>query len=279
MTHAHAPNPEKLAVLGYPVSHSKSPALHTHWISEHHLRATYEAIAIPPNDFEEDVGRLLERGYGGFNVTLPHKENAASLAEIATDAVRATGAANTLYLQDNKLCADNTDIPGFIRNVETNAGDFNWQDGPAVLIGAGGAARAIAYALQQKNVPELRIINRTASKAAALAEDFDGFVVEWESRDQALEGANLVVNATQLGMGGQPELDLSLDLLPTEALVTDCVYTPLMTALLANAQRRGNRIVTGADMFFYQAQESFRLWFGMIPLVNSDARKAAEKGA
>ncbi|MGE4313706.1 MAG: shikimate dehydrogenase [Pseudobdellovibrionaceae bacterium] len=274
----YAPNPEKLAVLGYPVSHSKSPALHSHWIVQHHVRASYEAIAIPVGDFEQDVGVLLERGFRGFNVTLPHKENAAALAEIATEAVRATGAANTLYLKDDKLYADNTDITGFIRNIEANAGDFDWKGGPAVLIGAGGAARSVAYALTQKNVPELRIINRTTSKAAALAEDFNGHVVTWDQREEALEGANLVINATQLGMSGQPELDLRLDRLPETALVSDCVYTPLMTPLLAQAQRRGNTIVTGADMFFYQAQESFHLWFGIIPLVDAEARRAVEKG-
>ena len=181
---------------------------------------------------------------------------------------------NTILLKDHKLYAYNTDIYGFKRNIETNAPTFSWNDGPAVILGAGGAARAAAYVLQQNNAPEIRIVNRTALKGVNLAEDFDGHFVEWGNRENALKGANILINATSLGMQGGKGLDINLGNLPKRALVTDIVYTPLMTPLLTQALDRGNTVVTGADMFFYQAQKSFEIWTGLSPHVDDSSKEA-----
>ncbi|MAM33759.1 MAG: shikimate dehydrogenase [Micavibrio sp.] len=267
----------KLAVLGSPISHSKSPALHGHWLAENNIQGTYEAIEIKPENLEHDFGKLLEAGYEGFNVTVPLKEKIGVFCDFFDGGAQATGAVNTIHLKDHKLYAYNTDIYGFQRNIEINAPTFNWSDGPAVILGAGGAARAAAYVLRQNNAPEIRIVNRTALKGVNLAEDFGGHFMEWEDREKALKGANILINATSLGMQGGKPLNINLENLPERALVTDIVYTPLMTPLLTQALERGNTVVTGADMFFYQAQKSFEIWTGLSPRVDDSSKEAIAK--
>jgi shikimate dehydrogenase len=230
---------------------------------------------VRPQDLAGFLGSLAKRGYAGANVTLPHKEAALRLAAVADEAARAIGAANTLWLdQAGRLCAGNTDAYGFTTNLDVEAPNWNEVRRPAVVLGAGGTARAILHGLLSEGAARIALANRTRGRAEDLANTFGPAVtvVDWADRASALAGAGLLVNATSLGMTGKEPLDLDLTALPADAVVADIVYSPLETKLLATARARGNRTVDGLGMLLYQAVPGFERWFGVRPAVTPKLR-------
>lgn len=266
-------------VMGWPVMHSRSPRLHNHWLQTYGLNGVYVPLAIEPGRVEAALRALPELNFSGCNVTIPHKEETLRVADRADPAARKIGAANCIVVQpDRSLTAFNHDHIGFMEALRAGAPDWRGERGPAVILGAGGGARAIVHALLEAGVPEIRVVNRTLERAETLTEDFGANVVAlgWEKREDALAGANLLVNTTSNGMVGQPPLEIRLDALPTDAVVNDIVYAPLETALLAAAQARGNRCVDGLGMLIEQARPGFREWFGIMPDVTPQVRAMME---
>lgn len=270
------PNPsKKAAVLGYPVSHSRSPRLHGYWLKHYGIDGSYEAIETPPEKLSETLKSLAQQGFAGCNLTLPHKEEGLKLVDQADAASRVIGAVNTIVMKNGALLGSNTDAYGFMENLRQNGGAFSRER--ALVLGAGGAARAIVYALLEEGFESIAITNRTAGRADALAEHFADNRLEtvaWEKREKALQGVSLLVNTTSLGLHGQPPLELSLNGLPREALVTDIVYSPLQTPLLQAALEKGHRTVDGLGMLLYQAVPGFEAWFGKRPQVTLQLREA-----
>ena len=263
-------------VIGHPVGHSKSPILHGHWLHDLGLPGHYVPLDIAPEDLRTCLHALPRMGFRGANVTIPHKEAVLALAIDISDRARRIGAANTLTFIPDGVQADNTDAEGFLANLRQNAPNWDPTSGPALVLGAGGAARAVIVALQDAGVPEIRLCNRTFARAEALASTFGPPVtpLEWSAKARAAQDARLVVNTTSLGMQGQPPLDLPPDALNPRALVTDIVYAPLETPLLAMARRRGCAVVDGLGMLLHQAVPGFERWFGQRPMV-TDALRAA----
>ncbi len=270
------------AVLGDPVAHSLSPRLHNYWFRRYRIDGVYLALRTAARDLAAVLDLLPRLGFLGFNVTVPHKERAFTLLAAHDPAARRMRAVNTIIRrEDGSLFGMNTDGLGFRRSLEEAVPDWRPDSGPAVLLGAGGAARAVAVTLLEAGVPELRIANRTPQRAAELASwlaDRRVSVVPWRARAEALAGAALLVNATRLGMTGAPPLELSLDLLPEAAIVCDIVYTPLETALLRRARRRGLRTVDGLGMLLHQAVPGFRHWGGREPEVDAGLRSFLLQG-
>ncbi|MFZ1470918.1 MAG: shikimate dehydrogenase [Paracoccaceae bacterium] len=265
-------------VLGHPIAHSRSPALHGYWLRRYGLKGHYIPIDVAPLDLAEVVHMLPRMGFVGVNITIPHKEAILQVADIITDRAALIGAANTLiFRRDGKIHADNTDGSGFIANLRQHAP--NWQPGfgPAAVFGAGGAARAVIAALIEVGVPEIRIANRTRPRADALRSQFGAKVVvyEWVQAGNMIEDCATVVNTTSLGMTGKPDFRVPLDALNPQALVTDLVYTPLKTALLAEAESMGCTVVDGLGMLLHQAAPGFERWFGQRPEVDDATRHAA----
>lgn len=266
----------KAGVVGHPISHSKSPLIHNHWIRKYGFEGSYEAIDIAPDDLTDRLPALFAAGYAGFNVTIPHKEAVLSLCDELTDVALKVGAVNTLYKEGGRIFGTNTDVFGFIENVNTAIRHFGFshtlQNGPAVILGAGGAARAALYGLLEEGVPEVFIANRSFEKAESLASMDPARVkpIEWDRRSEILEAANFLVNTTSLGMQGQPALGIDLSKAPENLLVADIVYTPLLTDLLKQARDHDLRIVTGIGMLLHQARPAFEKWFGVLP--DSDER-------
>ena len=265
------------AVIGRPVGHSRSPALFAHWLGALGLRGHYVPIEVAPEGLEEALRALPGLGFVGVNVTVPLKEAALALADHASGRAAAIGAANTLSFREGAIHADNTDGHGFLANLRAGAPGWDAGRGPAVVLGAGGAARAVLASLVEAGAPEIRLLNRTRARAEALA---DGFgprvaVLDWAEAGAALEGAATVVNATSLGMTGQPPLGVALDALEPGAVVSDLVYVPLETPLLAAARARGCAAVDGLGMLIHQAAPGFERWFGAAPPVDEAARAAA----
>jgi len=263
-------------VLGWPISHSLSPRLHGHWLREYRVDGAYLPLKVEPEKLAEALRGLIALGFRGANVTLPHKERALELCAEVTERAARIGAVNTLVVRDGHLEGDNSDGFGFLENLKERADAWQPEQGPAVVLGAGGAARAILVALLDAGVPEIRLLNRTRSRAESLAEDLGGPIqpLDWGSWERALEGAALLVNTTSLGMQGQPPLDIELDALPRSALVNDIVYVPLETRLLAAARVRGNPVVDGLGMLLHQARPGFESWFGVSPSVTPALRRA-----
>jgi shikimate dehydrogenase len=262
-------------VMGWPVGHSRSPRLHGYWLAEHGIDGAYVPLPVRPENFERAFRALPVLGFRGANVTLPHKEAALALADRVTPEAKRIGAANTLVIDEQgRVEARNTDGYGFIESLKEGAPAWRASAGPVVVIGAGGASRALLVALADAGTPEIRLVNRTAGRAEALAASLGGpiRVLGWGERSKALEGASLLVNATTQGMAGQPPLDLALDRLPPEAVVNDIVYVPLETPLLAAARRRGNPAVDGLGMLLHQARPGFAAWFGVEPKVTPALR-------
>jgi shikimate dehydrogenase len=281
MSEAPAQTPvPRAGVLGWPVRHSLSPRLHGHWLARYGLAGSYEHLPVPPAVFEAYVRALADAGTGGgfvgANVTVPHKEAALALCDQLDPAAAAIGAVNTLIFRHGKIVGRNTDAFGFLENLRQAAPDWHAGDGPAVVLGAGGAARAVAYALATAGAPEVRILNRTVARAERLAVELsvgpDSALVGGPLDPRELEGAALLVNTTSLGMAGHPPLDLDLSALPATALVADIVYVPLETPLLALARARGHRTVDGLGMLLHQARPGFEAWFGRAPEVDADLR-------
>ena len=267
-------------VIGHPIAHSRSPALHGYWLKRYGIRGHYIPMDIAQSDLREALIFLPRLGFVGLNVTIPHKETVLALADVVTDRAALIGAANTLiFRKDGKIHADNTDGAGFVANLRQNAPNWNSHSGPAVIFGAGGAARAVIAALIELGVPEIRIANRTRPRAEALRADFGGrlHVHDWVQAANMLQGAALVINATSLGMTGKQDFRVPLDALEKGAVVTDLVYTPLMTQFLIEAQDRGAQVVDGLGMLLHQAAPGFERWFNHRPEVD-DATRAAVLG-
>ena len=267
-------------VFGWPVSHSRSPRLHGYWLQQYGIDGAYIPLATPPEQFKQALRSLPMLGFRGANVTLPHKEQAYATVDLLTDRAKRIGAVNTVTVEeDGKLRGDNTDGFGFIEHLKASAPDWRGDTGPAVVLGAGGAARAIITALLEAGVPEIRLVNRTRARAEEVAAvvsaqryndaSFNGRVTvqDWDRRNALLAGAALLVNTTQLGLAGQPPLEIDLTALPKDAVVDDIVYVPLETPLLAAARKRGNRLVDGLGMLLHQARPGFAAWFKVEPQV------------
>ncbi len=265
-------------VIGHPVAHSRSPKLHGHWLRSYGLSGFYIPMDVAPVDLEQVVRTLPKAGFVGANVTVPHKEAALRLADKASDRASVIGAANTLVFRpDGSIHADNTDGYGFLENLRSGAPDWNPKDGPAVVFGAGGAARAVISALADSGVPEILLSNRTRTRADHLREEFGQriTVVDWVQAGNVIEEAELIVNTTSLGMTGQSELRVPLDGLQPGSVVTDLVYAPLKTRLLVEAEDAGCTTVDGLGMLLHQAVPGFERWFGVKPEVDDAARAAA----
>lgn len=264
-------------VIGAPIAHSRSPALHGYWLRRYGIKGHYIPMEVAQADLREALQMLPRLGFVGLNVTIPHKETVLAMADIVTDRAALIGAANTLiFRKDGKIFADNTDGAGFIANLRQEAPQWQPTAGPAVLFGAGGAARAVIAALIEVGVPEIRVANRTRARAEALRSDFGAKVMvhDWVQSASLLDDATTVVNTTALGMVGKPEFHLPLDALNPQALVTDLVYTPLRTAFLQEAEAAGCTVVDGLGMLLHQAAPGFERWFGQRPEVDAATRAA-----
>ena len=264
-------------VIGSPIAHSRSPALHGYWLQRYGLKGFYIPMDVAQADLAQVLRTLPLMGFVGLNVTIPHKETVLALADIVTDRAALIGAANTLiFRKDGSIHADNTDGAGFIANLRQNAPHWQPQAGPAAVFGAGGAARAVIAALIEVGVPEIRLANRTRARAEALRADFGAKVVvhDWVQAGNMLEAVATVVNTTALGMVGKPDFRVPLDALSPKALVTDTVYTPLKTALLIEAEELGCTVVDGLGMLLHQAAPGFERWFGQRPEVDEATRQA-----
>jgi shikimate dehydrogenase len=280
MTAAHSISGKaKIAgVMGWPIGHSRSPRLHGFWLRQYGIDGAYVPLAVAPDRAEQAIRALPALGFRGCNVTVPLKEIAFRTVDRLDETARRMGAVNTIVVaEDGTLEGGNTDGFGFLENLRAEQPDWTAERGPAVVIGAGGAARAVVVALLDAGAPEVRLVNRTSARAEELAADLaavglnDGVtVVDWVSRETALDGATLLVNTTTQGMAGQPALDLSLRALPVSAVVNDIVYVPLETPLLAEAKTRGNPVAGGIGMLLHQARPGFKAWFGVEPQVTPD---------
>jgi shikimate dehydrogenase len=264
-------------VIGWPVEHSRSPLIHDYWIRQFGLKAAYRREAVPPDRFADFVARLAEHGYVGANVTVPHKETALELSK--PDALaQAVGAANTLWLADGVLRSTNTDVEGFVASLDAGVPDWAGHVDSAVVLGAGGAARAIVFGLIERGVRHIHVVNRSLDRATAMRARFGDRVVPsgWDRRNDLLAGAGLLVNTTTLGMAGQPRLEIDLARLAAAAVVADIVYAPLVTPLLAAGRARGLRTVDGLGMLLHQAAGAFARFFGQRPQVAQGLRTLVE---
>jgi len=272
MTHSRIP---LAGVIGCPIAHSKSPQLHRHWLKMLGISGYYIPMHVETDDLETVLSALPRAGFVGVNVTVPHKEKALSIADLVTDRATLIGAANTLvFRKDGRIHADNTDGYGFIQNLRQNAPGWVPESGPAAVLGAGGAARAVIASLLDVGVPEILLSNRTRVRADALQQEFGRrlTVVDWVKAGNMLDEARTVVNTTSLGMVGSPPLRVPLDGLREGAVVTDLVYTPLETPFLREAKKRGCVTVDGLGMLLHQAVPAFERWFGIRPTVDSATR-------
>lgn len=259
----------KLAfVMGCPVGHSLSPRLHNYWLEKYGIDGAYVPLEASPRNLGSVISALPLMGFRGGNITIPHKEEALKLAGKADETAKKAGAANTLVFENGDITAYNTDIYGFAASLE----EQGFQGDKAVVLGAGGAARAVVLGLLAKGVKDITVINRTAERAVALSQEFGVSWAMWENREEALIGAALLVNTTSLGMVNHPPLELGLSALPPSALVFDIIYNPRETALLAAAKARGNKTANGLDMLIHQAVPGFELWFGVRPEVTPELK-------
>jgi len=266
-------------VMGWPVAHTRSPAIHNHWIAQYSLKGAYVQLPVQPQNLEAAIRGLPALGFAGCNITVPHKVNAMQLMDTLHPAARRVAAINTVVVQaDGSLLGMNNDGYGYIQSLRDAQPDWRGDAGPALVMGAGGAARAIVVALLDEGVPEVRLCNRTQEKAQALKDAFGDrvTVVPWADRNSAMAGVRLLVNTTTQGMHGQPALDVALDDLPAEALVSDAIYIPLETPLLAAARQRGHQTVNGLGMLLNQARPAFQAWFGVLPEITPALRAAVQ---
>lgn len=266
-------------VVGHPIAHSRSPLIHGHWLARHGIAGTYERLDVAPEAFAGFVRDLAGSGYAGGNVTIPHKEAAHALSHALTPRARRIGAVNTLVVRpDGTILGDNTDAPGFVAHLDQSLG-ADWPErtgGTALVLGAGGAARAIVVGLAERGLARIRVANRSPERAEAVAALAPGIAeaLPWTEIPAALAGTGLLVNTTALGMKGQPPLSLDLAPLPARAAVADIVYAPLETPLLAAARARGLAVVDGLGMLLHQAVPGFEAWFGVRPAVTPELRAA-----
>lgn len=272
------PNIPLAGVIGSPIAHSKSPQLHGHWLKTYGIAGHYIPMEVSADNLEEVIRMLPKMGFVGVNVTIPHKEKILQIADQVTDRAILIGAANTLIIRrDGKIHADNTDGYGFLENLKTGAPNWNPKDGPAAVLGAGGAARAVIASLLDSGVPEIMLSNRTRVRAEKLKSDFGSRlrIYDWVQAGNMMENAALVVNTTSLGMIGKGEMRVPLDGLKPSTVVTDLVYTPIKTKLLETAEDIGCVTVDGLGMLLHQAVPAFERFFGQRPEVDRAARAAA----
>ena len=268
--------PRAACLIGWPAAHSRSPLIHHYWLRTLGLPGGYNIEAIPPEGFAEFVLHLKTHGFVGANVTIPHKERALALTK-PDERARAVGAANTLWYEGGELRSTNTDIEGFINNLDACAPGWDAAS-DALVLGAGGSARAVVFGLLERGVKRVYLANRTVERARALADQFGDQVhpVSWDAVGELLPRADLLVNTTSLGMRGQPALEVDVGRLPPRAVVADLVYVPLETPLLAAARARGLKTADGLGMLLHQAVRGFELWFGQRPEVTPELRALVE---
>jgi shikimate dehydrogenase len=267
-------------IMGWPVSHSRSPALHNFWLDEYGIDGAYVPLPVEPAQLETALRALPALGFRGCNLTIPHKQKAMAIVDRVDPQARRIGAVNTVIVAaDGSLEACNTDVYGFCENLRDCAPDWDPAAGPAVVLGAGGAARAVVASLLEDGVGEVRLVNRTKARAEEIAAELAApgsriSVHRWDAREAVLADAGLLVNTTSLGMTGEPELEIDLMRLPRHAVVVDIVYVPLDTALLVEARRRGHRTVDGLGMLLHQGRPGFEAWFGTPARVTPELRAA-----
>jgi shikimate dehydrogenase len=260
--------------------HSRSPMMHNYWFRQHGLAGNYVPLAIEPEGLAAALKALRPLGFAGCNLTIPHKQPALTIVDEVDTVAKHIGAISCVVVRpDGSLAGTNNDWFGFIHNLKQEQPGWRGDAGPAVVLGAGGGARAVCYGLMQEGVREIRLVNRTFARATGLAGEFGGPLkaLPWEQRHDALEGAALVVNATSQGMVGQPALDLRLDQLSKTALAADIIYIPLETPFLAAARLRGNRTANGLGMLLHQGRPAWKMWFGIEPVVTAELRSIMEK--
>jgi shikimate dehydrogenase len=266
-------------VMGFPVMHSRSPKIHNYWFAKYGLAGAYLPLAIPPDGLRAALRALHPLGFAGCNLTIPHKEAALDMVDRIEPAARRIGAINCIAVADDgALLGSNNDGVGYIESILEREPNWHADSGPIVVIGAGGAARAVLIGLADRGAREIRLVNRGAERAVALAREFGPpiMALAWAERHAALEGAAMLVNTTSQGMTGEAALDLALDRLPKSALVSDIVYIPRETPLLLAAHCRGNRTVGGLGMLLHQARAEFHAWFGVNPEVTAELRAMIE---
>jgi shikimate dehydrogenase len=270
-------------VMGWPVMHSRSPLLHNHWFAQHGLAGTYLPLAITPDGLAAALRALHPLGFAGCNLTIPHKQNAMAVVDEVDPVAQRIGAISCVTVRpDGSLGGTNNDCFGFIHSLKQEHPQWRADAGPVVVLGAGGGARAVCYALMQDGAKQIRLANRSFERAQRLADEFRvaGVALDalpWEQRHDALEGAATVVNTTSQGMAGQPALDIELDALPKTALAADIIYVPLETPFLAAARQRGNPTWNGLGMLLHQARPAWKLWFGIEPAVTAELREMIER--
>jgi shikimate dehydrogenase len=266
-------------LMGWPVMHSRSPQLHNYWLAQHGLTGSYLPLAIKPEGLRAALRALPALGFSGCNLTIPHKQAALAIVDRIDPLAKRVGAVNCVVVApDGSLEGRNTDAFGFIESVREAQRDWRADAGPVVVIGAGGGARAVLVGLIDQGAREIRLINRTPGRAATLAQELGNPIkpLDWTQRHAALEGAAMLINTTNQGMVGEPPLDLSLDRLPTSALVCDIIYIPRETPLLAAARKRGNPAVNGLGMLIHQARAAFQAWFDIMPEATPELRALVE---
>lgn len=267
---------KKAFVTGHPIAHSRSPEIHGYWLKQYGIDGSYDRLDVAPGEFANFLSGLQARGFSGGNVTIPHKEAAFALVGRRGEAAQEIGAVNTLWFEDGLLCGGNTDAYGFAANLDEHAPGWA-ANGPAVVMGAGGAARAVIYALKMRGLRDIHIVNRTLARAQELAHRFGAgvFSHEMAAANSLLADAGLLVNTTALGMHGHEGQGLPADPrhLPAHAIVTDIVYVPLETPLLGAARERGLKTVDGLGMLLHQAVPGFERWFGIRPQVTPELRR------
>jgi shikimate dehydrogenase len=270
--------PPRAGVAGWPIKHSRSPLIHRYWLERLAVAGEYELFPVPPGDFPKFAASIGRDGLLGSNVTVPHKEAAFAACERRTGVAEALGAVNVLWRENGCLWGDNTDVEGFLANLDETAPGWDARRRRALVVGAGGGARAVLYALRSRGFERIVVVNRTLARAEALAQAFGDRIVAlpWGGLAEALRGVDCLVNASTLGMAGQPPLDLDIAALPAEAIVADIVYVPLRTPLIEAAGRRGLRTAEGLGMLLHQAAPAFERWFGRRPQVTPELRALIE---
>ena len=268
--------PRLAAVLGNPISHSKSPRMHNYWLKQNKLNGYYIPIKVELADFEQTIRTLMKMGFSGVNVTIPNKLLALKIADKSSSTAQYIGAANTLtFTKENKIYADNTDAYGFINNIKSKYPNWNPKKGVSVVLGAGGASRAVIAALLSEGSKQIMVLNRTIEKAEVLKKDYDNKITveSWENINEVLASSKNIINTTSLGMNDETFIPINPKAIPEKSLVSDLVYTPLETNLLKIAKNRGSKTVDGLGMLIHQGVPGFEAWFGQKPVVTEELRE------
>ncbi|MEP1331067.1 MAG: shikimate dehydrogenase [Lentilitoribacter sp.] len=266
--------PIQAGVIGWPIHHSRSPIIHNYWLNQQSINGNYQTIAVSPDAADAFFKGFKTSGLAGFNITIPHKETVIPYLDHIDEAATAIGAVNTVWLEDGKMCGSNSDWIGFSDNLDHLAPGWDQHNDHALILGAGGAARGVIFALLKRGFENITVANRTVTRAEELADHFGDNVhaIGLSQAEQAIESSTLLINTTSLGMDNNPPLPLTLDGIQPDCLVTDIVYTPLETPLLKLAKSKGNKTVDGLGMLLHQAKMGSKLWFGGDPVVTDELR-------